>query len=131
MTGLAKRLAGRPDVDQHFIRCAADPAVSGDLLLTELRAASVAATRSSVYAWRQKYRAAKRHRPNCLAGRVASALRSATAEQLAAVRLPAGNPTAAVFRLGRKRLYAVARQLNLYPPATESRNCGASGLNDA
>jgi hypothetical protein len=131
MTRVARLLAARPELARHFAERATDPAVSGDMLLKEMRAAGLEATRSAVFKWRQQYRTAKRHRPNALAGRVASTLRTASAEQLASLRLPTGDVTTAVFKLGRKRLYAVASQLGLYPPPSGPRKFGAGGVNDA
>ena len=109
-------LAGRPKLRERFIARAADPAVSGDTLVKEMQAAGLPARRSAVFVWRQPYRTAKRHRPNSLAGRIASALRTANASQLAALGLPAKDTTAAVFKLGRARLYAIGRATGLHSP---------------
>jgi hypothetical protein len=117
MTQIDKLLAGKPELQKRLINRAADPAVSGDMLLSEMRAAGVPARRSAVFLWRKSYRAAKRHRPNSLKGRVASALQTATPEQLDALKLTNKDTTATVFKLGRSRLYQIARALGFYSPA--------------
>ncbi|MGN6627898.1 MAG: hypothetical protein ACTHLN_14870 [Tepidisphaeraceae bacterium] len=115
MATVDRLLSTNPALLKHFAERAADPSVSGDMLLAELRAVGLPVKRTAVFKWRRQYRVARRHRPNTLAGRVAAALRNSDDATLAALGLPPGNAVRSVFKLGRKRLYAIARRLGLWP----------------
>ena len=90
-TRIDKLLAGQPKLRKRFEQLAADPGVSGDALLAQMRTAGIDAKRGSVFNGMRPFRLVDRARPHGLASRVA----------------------AAVFELGRGRLYKLAAELGI------------------
>ena len=83
-------LAGKPELRAHFVQMASDPGISGDVILAAMIEAGIAAKRSAVYNWQRQFRTVKARRGS-LSARVCQA----------------------VVKLGRERLYELARQLDV------------------
>lgn len=86
-----KLLTGKPEQRKRFEQLAADPGVSGDRLMGELHAAGFPATRTSTYRWKRQYRRFARSRPDSVLSAVVHA----------------------VMKLGRGKLYELARELGV------------------